>query len=261
MAEGLRRSRFWRSIFRTPLPRNPREGAKAVRSNVFLHVHPPYVKRKALEFSWTWGLGGISFFLLLVLTVTGILLMFYYRPTAACAWEDMQRLRHDVPYGPLLRNMHRWAAHLMVLTVWLHMLRVFMTGSYKKPREFNWVVGVGLLVLTLLLSFTGYLLPMDQLAQAAGTVAGHMAASTPLLGHQGPLGEALGLTEKNDIAFWLRGESAFGEITVLRSYVWHCVALPAAIFLLCIVHFWRIRKDGGISGGEELPGKEEEGDA
>ena len=249
----LKASRPWRSLFRAGLPGNPRERAKIILSNVFLHIHPVRVKRHGRDLAFTWGLGGLSFLLLLILTLTGLFLMFYYRPTAACAWEDMQRLRHDVPFGPLMRNMHRWAAHLMVLTVWLHMIRVFMTGSYKPPREFNWVIGVGLLVLTLLLSFTGYLLPYDKLAHAAGTVAGSMAASTPLLGHQGPLGPELGLTEKNDIAFWLQGESAFGEIALLRAYVWHCIGLPALIFLLCAVHFWRVRKDGGISGPE--PGR------
>ena len=130
-------------------------------------------------------MGGVTFFLFLVETVTGVLLMFYYRPTLEWAYNDMQALR-DVTSLGILRELHRWGAHAMVITVWLHMYRVFLTGSYKPPREFNWVVGVILLLLTLLLSFTGYLLPWDQLAIWAITVGSNMARATPLLGHEGP---------------------------------------------------------------------------
>ena len=126
------------------------------------------------------------FYLFIVLTFTGVLLMFYYHPTKADAFKDILYLEHDVPFGKLLRNMHRWAAHLMVITTWLHMFRVVLTGSYKRPREFNWCVGVVLLVLTLLLSFTGYLLPDDQLGFWAVTVGTNMARATPMLGSEGP---------------------------------------------------------------------------
>src|SRR5260370_7105386 len=115
-------------------------------------------------------MGGITFYLFIVLTLTGVMLMFYYHPSKVQAFRDVLYLEHDVPFGKLLRNMHRWAAHLMIIAVWLHMFRVFLTGSYKKPREFNWCVGVLLMVLTLLLSFTGYLLPPDHLASWSVTV-------------------------------------------------------------------------------------------
>src|SRR5439155_1737783 len=129
-----------------------------------LHFAGMVVKHQqyAVRYSYTWGMGGITFYLFIVLTLTGVLLMFYYHPSKVQAFRDVLYLEHDVPFGKLLRNMHRWAAHLMVIAVELHMFRVFLTGSYKKPREFNWNVGVILLVLTLLLSFTGYLLPDDQ---------------------------------------------------------------------------------------------------
>ena len=127
----------------------------------------------------------MTFFLFLVETVTGVLLMFYYRPTLEWAYNDILALR-DVTSLGILRELHRWGAHAMVITVWLHMYRVFLTGSYKPPREFNWVVGVILLLLTLLLSFTGYLLPWDQLAIWAITVGSNMARATPFLGHEGP---------------------------------------------------------------------------
>ena len=130
-------------------------------------------------------MGGLSFFVFLILTITGILLMFYYRPTVEHAYMDMIDLGEQVPLG-IMREIHRWGAHLMVITVWLHMFRVFLTGSYKPPREFNWAVGVILLTLTLLLSFTGYLLPWDQLAIWAITVGTNMGRASPFLGYEGP---------------------------------------------------------------------------
>ena len=145
---------------------------------------------------FTWCMGGITFLMFLVTTVTGVYLMFYYRPTAEYAYADMKYLEFDMPFGMLMRNMHRWAAHGMVIAVWLHMFRVFLTGSYKPPREFNWVVGVILLVLTLLLSFTGYLLPWDQLSIWAVTVGSNMGRATPLLGHEGPGHELIGVEQR-----------------------------------------------------------------
>ncbi len=137
----------------------------AVMNNVFLHLHPVRVRQHAVKFAYTFCLGGLSFFLFLVLTITGVYLMFFYVPSSTPGVH-----RHPAtssrrsPFGLLTRNIHRWAAHLMVFFVFLHMMRVFYHGAYKPPREFNWVVGVVLLFLTLLLSFTGYLLPWDQIA-------------------------------------------------------------------------------------------------
>ncbi len=178
--------------------------------------------------------------------------MFYYRPTIEYAYTDMIDLREQVPLG-IMREIHRWGAHLMVITVWLHMFRVFMTGSYKSPREFNWVVGVMLLTLTLLLSFTGYLLPWDQLAIWAITVGTNMARATPFLGHEGPGAALLSIGDINlvhagsDVRFALLGGRFVGEAALLRFYVLHCIGLPFIIVIFMAVHFWRIRKDGGIS--------------
>jgi quinol-cytochrome oxidoreductase complex cytochrome b subunit len=193
-------------------------------------------------------MGGITFYLFIVLTFTGVLLMFYYHPSKIVAFRDILYLEHDVPFGKLLRNMHRWAAHLMVITTWLHMFRVVLTGSYKKPREFNWCVGVVLLVLTLLLSFTGYLLPDDQLGFWAVTVGTNMARATPMLGNEGPFGAQLGLTPYNDVRFGLLGGSIVDANALLRAYIWHCIGIPLVASIFMAVHFWRIRKDGGISG-------------
>jgi len=132
------KTQLWRSVFRVKHDETPRNRALSVLTNVFFHLHPAKINRDAVRYSYTWGAGGITFYLFIVLTFTGVLLMFYYHPTKVQAFRDILYLEHDVPFGKLLRNMHRWAAHLMIIAVWLHMFRVFMTGSYKRPREFNW---------------------------------------------------------------------------------------------------------------------------
>src|SRR6267142_1812647 len=157
----LTRTQVWTSIFRHDRPDTDRGRVLVMLSNVFLHLHPVRIRKSGVKLRYTWCMGGLSFFLFLSLTLTGLLLMFYYRPTLEYAYTDIVGLREHVPLG-IMREMHRWGAHAMVITVWLHMFRVFMTGSYKPPREFNWSVGVVMLVLTLLLSFTGYLLPWDR---------------------------------------------------------------------------------------------------
>ncbi len=179
--ETIRRSAAWRSIFRQPYPNDERSRAMAVMNNVFLHIHPVRVRQHAVKFAYTFCLGGLSFFLFLVLTVTGVYLMFFYVPSATSAYTDILNIQTQVPFGLLTRNIHRWAAHLMVFFVFLHMMRVFYHGAYKPPREFNWVVGVVLLFLTILLSFTGYLLPWDQIAYWAITIGTNMANYAPLL--------------------------------------------------------------------------------
>jgi quinol-cytochrome oxidoreductase complex cytochrome b subunit len=180
---------------------------------------------------------------------------FFVLGSAFLVWaiQDIMALREHVPLG-IMRELHRWAAHMMVITVWLHMYRVFLTGSYKPPREFNWNVGVILLVLTLLLSFTGYLLPWDQLAIWAITVGSNMARATPVLGHEGPgaqllvLGDVKMVHAGSDARFALLGGRFVGEGALLRFYVLHCVGIPLVAGILMAVHFWRVRKDGGISG-------------
>jgi len=142
----------------------------------------------------------------------------------------------------------------MVIMVMVHMFRVFMTGSYKPPREFNWCIGVILLVLTFLLSFTGYLLPWDQLAIWAITVGSNMAKATPVMGAGGPFSDFLQIGgvplihPGDDARFMLIGAKELGGTTLLRFYVLHCVAIPLGAAVLMAVHFWRIRKDGGVSG-------------
>jgi quinol-cytochrome oxidoreductase complex cytochrome b subunit len=236
----MKASQVWSSIFRPGSPfregyaDSPRNRSYVIMNNVLYHLHPVKVKRHGVRLSYTLCLGGLSFFLFILLTITGIFLMFYYRPTSPQAYLDIVELQEGVAFGLLVRNIHRWGAHLMVLTVFLHMARVFYHGAYKPPREFNWVVGIVLLLLTLLLSFTGYLLPWDQLAIWAVTVGTNMAAYTPVFGNQ--------------VSFALLGDLAVSADTLLRWYVLHVLALPFIIVIFMAVHFWRVRKDGGISG-------------
>jgi cytochrome b6 len=244
----FKEGQIWTSIFRHKLDETPRNRSLAVLSNVFLHLHPARINRDAVRYNYTWGMGGITFYLFVVLTITGVLLMFYYHPSKGQAYRDIMYLQHDVPFGNFIRNMHRWAAHSMIITVWIHMFRVFMTGSYKPPREFNWNIGVILLLFTMLLSFTGYLLPDDQLGFWAVTVGTNMARATPLVGSEGPWGPQLGITAFNDVRFALLGGSIVDANALLRAYIWHCIAIPIIAAVLMIVHFWRIRKDGAISG-------------
>ena len=255
IGDYIRNSQVWKSIFRHPAPRDRRNRVVVMLTNVFLHLHPVSVRKSGIGLSYTWCMGGITFFLFLVETVTGVLLMFYYRPTLEHAYNDILSLR-DVATLGILRELHRWGAHAMVITIWLHMYRVFLTGSYKPPREFNWGVGVLLLVLTLLLSFTGYLLPWDQLAIWAITVGSNMAKATPLVGAGGPFAKVMMfpgtdvpmIHAGSDARFFLLAGTFVGENALLRFYVLHCVFLPVIVTVLIAIHFWRIRKDGGISG-------------
>jgi quinol-cytochrome oxidoreductase complex cytochrome b subunit len=255
IADLIFKSVIWRSIFRSEIPKDKRGRMVTVLNNFFLHLHPVSIPRHAVKLKYTWMMGILATFLFFVLLISGILLMFYYRPTVQYAYNDVVDMAESTPLG-VMREIHRWSAHLMVITVWFHMFRVFMTGSYKTPREFNWGVGVMLLTLTMLLSFTGYLLPWDQLAIWAITVGSNMAAATPLLGSEGPgsgllsIGDISLIGRTSDAKFMLLGDTRIAEGALLRFYVFHCVFFPFIIFVFMLIHFWRVRKDGGISGPE-----------
>jgi quinol-cytochrome oxidoreductase complex cytochrome b subunit len=224
---------IWRSIFRSGYPNTPRNQMLVVATNVFLHLHPTRIHKTHVRITHTYCLGGITFFFFLGLTVTGVMLMFYYVPSVDRAYNDIAALETNVRFGMLMRNLHRWMAHGMVLSVFLHMMRVFYTGAYKPPREFNWVVGVVLLILTLLLSFTGYLLPWDQLAIWAVTVGTNMIGSAPVFGES--------------TRFGLVGGFEVGQNALIRFYTLHVIGLPLIAAIFMAVHFWRIRRDGGLA--------------
>jgi len=237
--DALERSRLYRSVFRVGWPRSRQDRLAAMLSSLVLHLHPTRVRAHVLRFSTTLGLGLVSFYLFLVLTVTGLALMLYYVPHPDAAYRSLKDIEYAVTFGMFLRNAHRWAAHGMVAVVFLHLCRVFFTGAYKPPREFNWVVGVALLLLTLGLSFTGYLLPWDQLAFWAITVGTSIVAYAPVVGEP--------------LRYLLLGGYEIGAAALLRFYVLHCLILPLAMAFLVALHFWRVRKDGGLSHPEGRP--------
>ena len=236
LKDRLFKSRVWRSVFRHGWPDNPLDRSLVMTSNVFLHLHPVKVSRKSLKWSYSFGLGVIAAILFGVLVFTGILLMFYYVPSVERAYPTMKEIQLSVPLGQFTRNMHRWSAHGMALAVILHMVRVFYTGAYKPPREFNWIVGVVLLLLTLGASFTGYLLPWDQLAFWAITVGTNIAGYAPGAGP--PMRQVL------------LGGQEVGQNALIRFYALHIAALPLLLTLLISLHMWRVRKDGGLAAND-----------
>ncbi|MCC7012503.1 MAG: cytochrome b N-terminal domain-containing protein [Planctomycetes bacterium] len=233
------------SALRSGKANTDRTRSTFVFDNVFLHVHPVRTHRWSLRWSSTWGLGIASLAAFGVTLVTGVLLMFYYKPHPSAAYDSIKDIVYVVPTGRFIRNIHRWAANVMVVTVLLHMARVFFTASYRAPREFNWLTGMALLAVTLGLSFTGYLLPWDQLAYWAITIGANIAQSPR------EVTDALGVTPSFDPGglqkFLLLGSDVVGEEALIRFYLLHVMILPMALAALLAVHFWRIRKDGGLA--------------
>jgi cytochrome b-561 len=228
-----RLTRLWRWISWTWSPASEREASTAIVENLWLHWFPANMDEKSFGWRFSLWLGVIAAFLFLILVVTGVLLMFFYVPSTERAYWSIKDIDYVVGFGWLLRNQHRWAAHLMVLVVFLHMLRVFFTGAYRAQRAVNWLVGLVLLLLTLLLSFTGYLLPWDQLAFWAVTVGTNIAKEAPVVGE--------------GVRFVLLGGTEIGQSALLRFYVLHVVALPGVVLLLFAYHMWRVRRDGGLA--------------
>jgi quinol-cytochrome oxidoreductase complex cytochrome b subunit len=177
--------------------------------------------------------------------------MIYYTPSTDLAYQSVKDIHYVVPTGRFIRNLHRWSAHVMVITVILHAVRVFLTASYKRPREFNWLIGLALLAVTLGLSFTGYLLPWDQLAYWAATIGSNIASSPR------ELTDALGVTASFDpgglCKELLLGADSVGQAALTRFYFLHVMVLPIVLVWLIALHFWRIRKDGGLARpGDEI---------
>ncbi len=229
----------WSTVFRHRFDNTGLTKSKIMFSNFFLHIQPVKVHRRTLNFTSTYGMGLVSLYLFFILIVTGVMIMFHYIPSTSIgldglpeAYQRMLNLRSNISWGVFVRNMHRWAAHAMVATVALHMLRVFLMGAYKKPREFNWVLGCILGLMTVLLSYTGYLLPWDQLAFWGVKVGTEIARIAP--------GGGL-------IRAFLLGDNSVGQEALIRFYVLHVALLPGITLGLVGLHFWRIRKDGGLA--------------
>lgn len=229
LGDRFRRSAVGRSMLRQPDRKTARDRAAGHWANFFLHIYPVKVRREEVGFRYSWFLGVASVTLFASLVASGIYLMFFYVPSPGSAYGDIQFLQSEVGFGQFIRNVHRWSAHLMVVTVAAHMARVFYRGAYKPPREFNWVIGVVLLLLTLFLSFTGYLLPWDQLSYWAVTVGTSIAGFVPFVGRQ--------------VQQMLLGGPQVGSAALIRFYVLHVAVLPALVVVVLAVHLWRWRKD------------------
>jgi quinol-cytochrome oxidoreductase complex cytochrome b subunit len=222
--------RITESILRHPLmPNTDRDRLKTVMDNFILHIHPPKVSKPALKLSYTFGLGGLLILLTMVLVVTGVMLMFVYTPSPEEAYESLVALQTEIFFGNLIRNLHHWSANLMVVVAVLHLLRVFYTHGFAQPREFNWVMGIALLLLVIAANFTGYLLPWDQLAYWAITVGTSLLSYIPLIG--------------DSLTRLLLGGPEVGAATLTNFYGLHVAMIPLAIFVIVSIHIWRVRKD------------------
>jgi quinol-cytochrome oxidoreductase complex cytochrome b subunit len=234
----------WERLTWTWRPASGREAGDSVVRNFLLHWFPAKVTRESLSFGYSLWLGTVSAVLFLLLTITGVILMFLYVPSIERAYQSMKDIEHTVSFGWFIRGLHRIAAHLMVVVVFLHMMRVFLTAAYRngtaahQNRPLNWIIGVVLLLLTFLLSFTGYLLPWDQLAFWAITVGTNIASAAPVVGEP--------------MRFLLLGGNEIEQNALLRFYVLHCFFLPALLLLLFGWHMWRVRKDGGLACVDRL---------
>ncbi|MFH1523447.1 MAG: cytochrome b N-terminal domain-containing protein [Chloroflexota bacterium] len=203
------------------------------RSNFFHHLHPLIIPARQARWRYTLGAGGLAVFLTLVLLVTGILEMFYYVPQADQATISIQTIAHLVPFGGLIRNLHFWGAQALVGVLCIHLLRIVMTGAYKKPRRFNYLLGLSMLVLVIALDFTGYILRWDEGTSWALVVGTNLIKTIPLIGNQ--------------LYEFVIGGVQPGSSTVLRFYSWHTFGLTLAMIIAIIWHIFRIRRDGGIA--------------
>jgi quinol-cytochrome oxidoreductase complex cytochrome b subunit len=236
----------WRA--RQAPDRSAREG---LAPNLLLHWFPAKIARASFSWSYSAWLGTVAGALFLLLLLSGLPLLFLYVPSVERAYQSMKDIEYVVTYGRWIRAVHRIAAQLMVIAVVLHLARVFLTGAYKNSagpgqhREWNWLIGVALLLLTLALSFTGYLLPWDQLAYWAVTVGTSIVSAVPAIGSR--------------VRELVIGGRAIGQAALMRFYALHVLVLPAAFGLLFTYHMWRIRRDGGLAAAdavaEDLPGE------
>jgi quinol-cytochrome oxidoreductase complex cytochrome b subunit len=226
-------NRIWNSIFTEPLlPKTDQQRRRFLLKNLILHFRPQTVPQRTLKFSLTWGLGGMAAVLVLLQISTGLLLKFIYEPFPVRAYASVLSLQNDVFFGQFIRNIHHWSANLLVLIIFLHLLRIFFTGAFRPPRQFNWIIGLCLFLLVLIANFTGYLLPWDQLAYWAVTICIGMLDYIPAVG------------------LWLqkiiRGGPQIGPATLHNFFTLHTAVLPVCLLLLMAFHFWRVRKAGGL---------------
>ncbi len=241
-----------RSALRGDEPRRPNPRLRPHADSFWLHIRPSFYHTEVTHIYPTFRLGWLSTFMFVWETITGIILMVFYTPSPLVAYSNMWNILSNVPLGQLFRNMHRLGAEVMVLVVAMHMLRTFITGSYKKPRQFTWVTGMLLLVLTLMLSFSGYLLPWDQLSYWALTVflSGAEAAPAP------PIPGLDGAAFNQNVLLILQGAPTLGAGGLLRWYLLHVLLMPLLLAIFFFVHYYKVV----LHGISLPPGREEIGE-
>lgn len=224
---------LWRKWTWTWSPLSDREASESVVKNFWLHWFPSRISLRSLSWNYSLWLGTFAACLFVILAVTGVLLLYFYIPSIEKAYWSIKDLENVVVFGSLLRAQHRWAAQIMVAVVFFHLVRIFFTASYRDQRIWNWYIGIALMIVTLFLSFSGYILPWDQLAYWALTIGMSIASSIPFLG--------------KIIRYVLVGGNALGQNSLIRFFVLHNFFLPAMLLFLFALHMWRIRKDGGLA--------------
>lgn len=225
--------RIKRSVTRGPVvPHDDTDRKLIVVNNLILHNRPVRVDARTLRYTHTFGLGGMSTVLFGLLVATGVLLMFVYEPSPGLAYDSIVSLQSDVLFGKLVRNIHHWSANFLIAIVLLHLLRVFFTGGFYAPRQFNWVLGLLLLCCVLVSNFTGYLLPWDQLSYWAITIVTGMLGYIPLFGGW--------------LVSTIRGGAEIGSSTLIIFYTVHTTVVPVLVIVLMAFHFWRVRRVRGV---------------
>jgi quinol-cytochrome oxidoreductase complex cytochrome b subunit len=227
----LQRIRY--SIFPGTLQRPAyRDRYRNFFNSLILHFRPRSVQERTLRFTLTWGLGGMAVVLVCMLFATGLMLKFVYQPVPDRAYESIVHLQNNVLFGQLIRNVHHWSGNILLIIVFLHLLRVFFTGAFHPPRQFNWIIGLVMFLAVLTSNITGYLLPWDQLAFWAITICTGMLEYVPGIGE------------------WLqkliRGGNEIGPATISIFFAIHTAIIPACLLFLMPWHFWRVRKAGGL---------------
>ena len=250
--KSMSKSLLKQMIDRPDAERTPfQERIRLTSRNFFLHIHAPKINMRSLRPTYTFGLGLLAVFTFCTLLITGLILLIHYTPSIERAYTSVQDIIYIVPAGKLVRNMHRWSGHLMIIIVFLHMARTFYTAAYYRTHTLNWITGLCLLLLVITAGFSGYLLPWDQLAYWAVTIASNIAASAR------ELSDALGITHLFDVGYWIKilffGDESIGQSTLRRFFFLHVVFIPISLIILMGYHFWRIRMSGGLAHPPQIP--------
>jgi quinol-cytochrome oxidoreductase complex cytochrome b subunit len=225
--------RIWYSVFPGTYPKGlDRQGYRNLFNTLLLHFRPRQVDERTLKFTLTWGLGGMAAVMVGLLFATGLMMKFFYQPVPDRAYASILYLQNTVLFGQLIRNLHHWSGNALLLVVFLHFLRVFFTGAFHVPRQFNWIIGLAMFLLVLGSNFSGYLLPWDQLAFWAITICTGMLEYIPGIG--------------GGLQKLIRGGADIGPATLSNFYAIHTAIIPAGLLVLMPFHFWRVRKSGGL---------------